>query len=446
MCGFISNGPNGDMFMNYMDYVDDRVKIMFSAGQALRMQANFGPGGARESLKSSLGLRPTFSISSTAPSVIACGDRTDYKFKVNPVSVGCGGGSLQYEWAATNGWTVTYPNQFYPQIIPNGTSGSTVTLTGTYINNQGVVLPMNTASFTVGYLAVPPTPVFIGGPAMLCSGQSATFSVTPVTGASGYRWTVPAAFTPAGQVITNGQTTTAAPSLTITPDAGLAGGTYSIGCQTLAGSGCPPSAVAYSSFDAKGGPQFMIVDVDPNQRFGSLVCQQNRIKLKLVPVYPGINATATGVTWTIGNWNSSSDAGTPLQLTYPTVPAGGVSFTMTARYTDNCGNRVSAIDYTAVTAASNITSLGNGYSCATNRYPRSSVPYPNPATVTLQLPGYRGQVVVYNQQGKPVQTLLAPGTDYGIAVDTSTWPEGLYVVTGRSLAGEFLRHNVQIQR
>ena len=34
-----SNGPNGDMFMNYMDYVDDRVMFMFSAGQVTRMQA-----------------------------------------------------------------------------------------------------------------------------------------------------------------------------------------------------------------------------------------------------------------------------------------------------------------------------------------------------------------------------------------------------------------------
>lgn len=35
-CG---NGPNGDMFMNYMDYVDDAAMTMFSAGQVTRMQA-----------------------------------------------------------------------------------------------------------------------------------------------------------------------------------------------------------------------------------------------------------------------------------------------------------------------------------------------------------------------------------------------------------------------
>jgi len=33
------NGPNGDMFMNYMDYVDDDSMFMFSAGQVARMRA-----------------------------------------------------------------------------------------------------------------------------------------------------------------------------------------------------------------------------------------------------------------------------------------------------------------------------------------------------------------------------------------------------------------------
>lgn len=34
-----SNGPNGDMFMNYMDYTDDRAMFMFTQGQVDRMQA-----------------------------------------------------------------------------------------------------------------------------------------------------------------------------------------------------------------------------------------------------------------------------------------------------------------------------------------------------------------------------------------------------------------------
>ena len=34
-CG---NGPNGDMFMNYMDYVDDAAMFLFTAQQVVRMR------------------------------------------------------------------------------------------------------------------------------------------------------------------------------------------------------------------------------------------------------------------------------------------------------------------------------------------------------------------------------------------------------------------------
>lgn len=43
-----SNGPNGDMFMNYMDYVDDQAMFMFTSGQVARMRATLA--GARKGL------------------------------------------------------------------------------------------------------------------------------------------------------------------------------------------------------------------------------------------------------------------------------------------------------------------------------------------------------------------------------------------------------------
>ncbi len=42
-----SNGPSGDMFMNYMDYVDDDTMVMFTAEQVTRMQETLqGPRSA----------------------------------------------------------------------------------------------------------------------------------------------------------------------------------------------------------------------------------------------------------------------------------------------------------------------------------------------------------------------------------------------------------------
>lgn len=46
-----TNGPNGDMFMNYMDYVDDDSMLMFTAGQVVRMHATLA--GPRASIAAS---------------------------------------------------------------------------------------------------------------------------------------------------------------------------------------------------------------------------------------------------------------------------------------------------------------------------------------------------------------------------------------------------------
>jgi hypothetical protein len=48
-------GTSAEMFMNYMDYVDDACMNMFSNGQKLRMRALFNAGGARVGLLTSTG-------------------------------------------------------------------------------------------------------------------------------------------------------------------------------------------------------------------------------------------------------------------------------------------------------------------------------------------------------------------------------------------------------
>lgn len=50
-----SNGANGDMFMNYMDYTYDNCMNIFSIGQSARMNATLASGGGHYSLTTSLG-------------------------------------------------------------------------------------------------------------------------------------------------------------------------------------------------------------------------------------------------------------------------------------------------------------------------------------------------------------------------------------------------------
>jgi len=51
-----NNEPHGDMFMNYMDYVDDVAMFMFTRGQIRRMDATLA--GPRQALAQSTGLLP----------------------------------------------------------------------------------------------------------------------------------------------------------------------------------------------------------------------------------------------------------------------------------------------------------------------------------------------------------------------------------------------------
>ncbi|RCW84066.1 zinc metalloprotease [Paracoccus lutimaris] len=66
-----SNGPNGDMFMNYMDYVDDRAMFMFTEGQVTRMHACLdGPRSAIGESISCSGLTPKIPIKEQPKDVI----------------------------------------------------------------------------------------------------------------------------------------------------------------------------------------------------------------------------------------------------------------------------------------------------------------------------------------------------------------------------------------
>ncbi len=63
-CG---NGPNGDMYMNYMDFTRDDCTNLFTKGQKARMRVLFETGGARNSILTSKGLNPPLISESPVP-------------------------------------------------------------------------------------------------------------------------------------------------------------------------------------------------------------------------------------------------------------------------------------------------------------------------------------------------------------------------------------------
>ncbi|HYV90554.1 MAG TPA: GEVED domain-containing protein [Chitinophagales bacterium] len=103
-----SNGPNGDMFMNYMDYTDDGCMNMFTAGQKTRMQALFTSGGSRFSIVSSQGCVPPSGGSCGIPSGLSATSVTTSSATLNWGSVsGATSYNVQYRVVGNATWTST---------------------------------------------------------------------------------------------------------------------------------------------------------------------------------------------------------------------------------------------------------------------------------------------------------------------------------------------------
>lgn len=132
-----SNGPNGDMWMNYMDYTDDACMYMFSAGQKSRMLASLNT--TRVSLLTSLGCVPPTANCGTPSGLIATnisssGATLNWSAVPGAISY-----AVQYRisgsliWSTINSATNSVPvsglnsaenYEFQVQAVCNGASGS----------------------------------------------------------------------------------------------------------------------------------------------------------------------------------------------------------------------------------------------------------------------------------------------------------------------------------
>ncbi len=106
-----SNGPNGDLFMNYMDYTDDACMYMFTTGQKARMTALFAAGGARNGLTTSMGCQ--------TPTPLACGNVSGLTASAITTT------SATVSWTAVSG-ALSYDVQYK---LSSATTWTTVTAT-----------------------------------------------------------------------------------------------------------------------------------------------------------------------------------------------------------------------------------------------------------------------------------------------------------------------------
>ncbi len=179
-----SNGPNGDMFMNYMDYTYDTCMNMFTAGQATRMNAAIT--ASRPGLLTSLGCVPPNQASCGTPAGLSATNITTSSATLNWAAVtGATAYNVQYRNTATGGtWTTTTSTT--TSVGVSGLAASTGYEFQVQANCNGTL-----GSFSVsGNFATSGTVTSCGTPSGLgtanITSSSATLSWAAVTGATSY--------------------------------------------------------------------------------------------------------------------------------------------------------------------------------------------------------------------------------------------------------------------
>lgn len=103
-----SNGPNGDMYMNYMDYVNDACMNLFTLGQKSRMQALFAPGASRDDIVNSQGCVPPGGVQCIIPAGLNATAITENSATLNwNAATGALTYNIQYKPTSSGTWINT---------------------------------------------------------------------------------------------------------------------------------------------------------------------------------------------------------------------------------------------------------------------------------------------------------------------------------------------------
>ncbi|MBC8173346.1 MAG: fibronectin type III domain-containing protein, partial [Chitinophagales bacterium] len=118
-----SNGPDGDMYQNYMDYTDDGCMNLYTSGQKTRMQALFGVGGSRVALLSSPGCGGAGPSCSVATGLSTSGISTSGATFNWSAATGAVGYNVRYKLTSSGTWTNT-TSATTSKIVSGLTAGS----------------------------------------------------------------------------------------------------------------------------------------------------------------------------------------------------------------------------------------------------------------------------------------------------------------------------------
>jgi hypothetical protein len=237
-------------------------------------------------------------------------------YSVAPVA-----GATGYTWTLPSGWSGSSSTNSITTIA--GGAGGVIAVKANYTcgssTDQSINITVNNSPVQTGS---------ISGNITVCEGSSQVYSVTPVSGATGYTWTLPQGWT--GSSTTN----------SITLIAGNTGGTITV----KANNNCGSNAVQSLSVSIDRLPA-TVNSIAGN----SLVCQGRNQTYTASPV-----AGATSYTWSLPQgWTGSSTTNTITALTGNT---GGV---ISVKANNNCGSSAVKLLNVSINPAPGISSIGD---------------------------------------------------------------------------------------
>jgi PKD repeat protein len=239
-----------------------------------------------------------------------CANQTGVTYTVSSVS-----GASSYTWSVPSGATITSGQGTTSVTVNYGTSGGNITVTAS--NSCGT---SSASSLAVTVNPLPATPGTISGLNIVCTNQTGvTYTISSVSGASSYTWTVPS-----GATIASGQGTTS-----VTVNYGTSGGNVTVTASNSCGTSSASSlAVTVNPLPATPGTISGLNTVCTNQ---------------------------TGVTYTISSVSGASS----YTWTVPsgaTIASGQGTTSITVNYGTSGGNiTVTASNSCGTSAASSLS-------------------------------------------------------------------------------------------
>ena len=287
---------NTNMALGYQTEAPIRTgSFFYNTNLAAPLWTDFSPG-----LDFRLLMEPVFGCSAPATPATITGAATACAGNTLTYSVPAVTGATSYTWTLPGGWT-----GFSTSNSINVTAGGTGGTISVVANNSCGSSAVRTLAVTAS--AAPSQPAAIAGNSAVCSGTPNTYSITPVTGATSYLWTLPAGWSGAST------------GTSISATAGASGGNITVRAVNTCGNSTPSTmAVTITA----GAP------AQPGAISGSAsACTGSTVTYTVNPV-----AGASAYNWTLpSGWSGTS---TTNSISVTTGSAGG---TLSVTASNGCG-------------------------------------------------------------------------------------------------------------